>query len=279
MAQGSGIEWTESTWNPVTGCTGESSSDIFSRYIEPPLSSPHGGDFAARRQHNPLDTNFREAVLTRSVLTRTEESSMVDLAQAFRALAGSHGADVGTAEAWWREVESRYSEPHRRYHTLEHIRELLALLPEAGEEVLAAVWFHDLIYDRRGANEERSADVAHEALIDLHFPREAVDRVTKMILATRNHDPGDLPAEATLFLDADLAILGSPRERYRAYAEAIRFEYSWVPDEVFRTAREGVLRDFLAKPRLYRTDVMRERFEGQARDNMVWELRGFLSEP
>ena len=21
MAQGSGIEWTESTWNPVTGCT------------------------------------------------------------------------------------------------------------------------------------------------------------------------------------------------------------------------------------------------------------------
>jgi predicted metal-dependent HD superfamily phosphohydrolase len=151
-------------------------------------------------------------------------------------------------------------------------------LPRTSEEVLAAVWFHDLIYDRRGANEERSADVAHEALVDLHFPRAIVDRVTKMILATRHHDPGDLPDDATRFLDADLAILGSPRERYREYAEAIRFEYSWVPGDAFRAARDGVLRDFLARPFLYRTDVMRQRFEAQARDNIAWELRGFSSE-
>lgn len=200
---------------------------------------------------------------------------MSSLFEAFLRLATSHGADDATARAWWREVEAHYAEPHRRYHTLEHIRELLALLPEAGEEVLAAVWFHDLIYDRRGANEERSADVAHEALIDLRFPRAGVDRVTKMILATRDHDPGDLPEDARLFLDADLAILGSPPERYREYAEAIRFEYSWVPDDVFRAARDGVLRGFLAKPFLYRTDAMRQRFEDQARDNIAWELRGF----
>lgn len=200
---------------------------------------------------------------------------MSTLPEAFLALATRHGADGATAKAWWREVESRYAEPHRRYHTIEHIRELLGLLPEAGEEVLAAVWFHDLIYDRRGANEERSADVAHEALVDLRFPRDSVDRVTRMILATRDHDPGDLPEEARLFLDADLAVLGSPRERYREYAEAIRFEYSWVPDEVFRAGRDGVLRGFLAKPFLYRTDAMRQRFESRARDNIAWELRGF----
>jgi predicted metal-dependent HD superfamily phosphohydrolase len=199
-----------------------------------------------------------------------------DLAEAFLALAMTHGGDRGTAEAWWREVESHYCEPHRRYHTLEHIRELLALLPHSCDEVLAAVWFHDLIYDRRGANEERSADVSHEALVDLRFPRDSVDRVTKMILATRDHDPGDLPEEASLFLDADLAILGSPRDRYRDYAHAIRFEYSWVPDDVFRAARDGVLRDFMARPRIYLTDVMRGRFEEQARENMAWELRGFL---
>ncbi|MDP9191451.1 MAG: metal-dependent phosphohydrolase [Acidobacteriota bacterium] len=202
---------------------------------------------------------------------------MSSLAKAFVALATKHGADDGTAQAWWREVESHYSEPHRRYHTIEHIRELLALLPAASEEVLAAVWFHDLIYDRHGGNEERSADFAHEALTDLHFPRASVDRVTKMILATRDHDPGDLPEEANLFLDADLAILGSPRERYREYAEAIRFEYSWVPEEAFRAARDGVLRSFLDRPFVYRTDVMRQRFEGQARDNIAWELRGFSS--
>jgi predicted metal-dependent HD superfamily phosphohydrolase len=62
---------------------------------------------------------------------------------------------------------------------------------------------------------------------------------------------------------------------YREYAEAIRFEYSWVPGDVFRTARDGVLRNFLARPFLYRTDAMRQRFEDQARDNIAWELRGF----
>ena len=202
---------------------------------------------------------------------------MSDLARHFLALAMRHGADRATAEAWWREVESRYSEPHRRYHTIEHIRELLALLPDSDEDVLAAVWFHDLIYDRRGANEERSADVAHEALIDLQFPRAAVDVVTKTILATRDHDPGDLPEKVRLFLDADLAILGSPRERYRDYAEAIRFEYSWVPDDVFRAARDGVLRGFLDKTFIYGTEEMRRRFEDQARDNIAWELGGFSS--
>lgn len=202
---------------------------------------------------------------------------MSSLSETFVALATRHGADGATVEAWWREVESRYSEPHRRYHTLEHIRELLALLPEAGDEVLAAVWFHDLIYDRHGRNEERSADVAHEALLDLRFPRAAMERVTKMILATRDHDPRDLDEDAILFLDADLAILGSPSERYRDYAEAIRFEYSWIPDEVFVPARNGVLHDFLARPNIYRTEVMRRRFEGQARENIAWELRGFAS--
>ncbi|HEV7768771.1 MAG TPA: metal-dependent phosphohydrolase [Thermoanaerobaculia bacterium] len=200
---------------------------------------------------------------------------MSSLSEAFLELARRHGADDGTAQAWWREVESHYAEPHRRYHTIEHIRELLALLPDASDDVLAAVWFHDLIYDRRGANEERSADVAHEALTDLRYPRATVDRVTKMILATRDHDPGDLSGDAILFLDADLAILGSPRTRYRAYADAIRFEYTWVPDDVFRAARDGVLRDFLARTFIYRTDVMRQRFEDQARDNIAWELRGF----
>jgi hypothetical protein len=52
------------------------------------------------------------------------------LSEAFLTLATRHGADGATAQAWWREVESRYSEPHRRYHTIEHIRELLALLAE-----------------------------------------------------------------------------------------------------------------------------------------------------
>jgi predicted metal-dependent HD superfamily phosphohydrolase len=55
-----------------------------------------------------------------------------------------------------------YSEPHRHYHTLVHVQDLLTkfeqykFLVEAHEEIEAAIWFHDALYDpTRYDNEER----------------------------------------------------------------------------------------------------------------------------
>ena len=78
----------------------------------------------------------------------------MNLRERFLEFARSAPAEV--AERWWRVVETRYSEEHRHYHTLAHIEHLLELLPHADETVLAAVWFHDAIYDS-AQNEERSA--------------------------------------------------------------------------------------------------------------------------
>jgi predicted metal-dependent HD superfamily phosphohydrolase len=192
----------------------------------------------------------------------------------FLSLATKHGGTQSTAELWWAEVESHYREAHRRYHTLEHLAEMLDLLRGESDAVLAAMWFHDVIYDRRGSNEERSADVAREALTDLHFPRETIDLVERLILATKTHDPGDLPPETHVLLDADLAILGAPRERYEQYIEGVRYEYSWVPEPMFRAGRATVLRAFAEKERIFLTAAMRERFEESARENLAWELDG-----
>lgn len=60
---------------------------------------------------------------------------------------------------------ARWSEPHRRYHTLEHLAQVLDGVDEFGghAEDLAAVrfaaWFHDAVYDSSGGNsasEERA---------------------------------------------------------------------------------------------------------------------------
>ena len=60
---------------------------------------------------------------------------------------------------------ARYSEPHRRYHTLQHLAECFAAFDEIAHlaehpaDVELALWFHDAIYDtRRSDNEQRSAE-------------------------------------------------------------------------------------------------------------------------
>jgi predicted metal-dependent HD superfamily phosphohydrolase len=176
------------------------------------------------------------------------------------------------AERWLRELQGRYSEPHRHYHTLAHVEHMLELLPHADETVVAAVWFHDAIYDGP-RNEERSAELASQALGELGFAGDRIALVERMILATKRHERGDLPESALAFLDADLAILGSDRNRYDEYVRQVRQEYAHVPDEAFRTGRDAILRAFAERERLYFTDEFFARFEEPARANLQRELR------
>ena len=66
---------------------------------------------------------------------------------------------------------ARHSEPHRHYHTLDHLDACLRHLPALRglatypDEVALALWFHDAIYDIDAVdNERRSADWAYESL-------------------------------------------------------------------------------------------------------------------
>ncbi len=195
----------------------------------------------------------------------------MNLRDRFLSLVRAHGASAGSAERWWRELERRHSEPHRHYHTLAHIEQMLEALPHASETVLAAVWFHDAIYGGM-QNEERSAELARQALEELQFATEDIALVERLILATKKHDARDLPLEGQRFLDADLSILGSERERYRQYVEDVRQEYAPVPETIFREIRNRLLRRFLDRPRIFVTDEFYVRFEAKARANIEWEL-------
>jgi predicted metal-dependent HD superfamily phosphohydrolase len=169
----------------------------------------------------------------------------------------------------------RYAEPHRAYHTLQHIGECLDLFTAARQlcsrpgEVAVAIWFHAAVYDTHAAdNEQRSSELAATALRDAGASAEVSGRVRALILATSHAIPPE-PSDQTVLVDIDLAILGSARDRFQQYETQIRQEYSWVPEASFRQKRREVLLGFLDRPSIYRTEFLKQRFEQAARENLA----------
>lgn len=173
-----------------------------------------------------------------------------------------------------------YRAPDRFYHGLSHIDALLALAGEHRalladpEGVEAVIWFHDAIYDStRKDNEERSAKLAVERLSGKVEP-ERLQRMVKMIEATKTHQvPGfaheAARRDAALFLDMDLSILGAPPSEFDAYEQAVRREYGWVEEEAWRAGRAAVLKNFLTRAYIFHTGIFRESHERQARANIA----------
>lgn len=177
----------------------------------------------------------------------------------------------------YRELVSRYSEPQRHYHNLAHIAECLTEFDSARHmardpfALELAIWFHDAVYDPHAPdNGERSAELARERLAQAGA-LELGGAVAPLVLATKAHNPA-LHPDAPLLVDVDLAILGQPAERFRQYEAQIRREYDWVPEEIFSAKRAEILQKFLARQRIYSTDVFLAKYERAARINLQRSL-------
>lgn len=147
-----------------------------------------------------------------------------------------------------------WAEPHRRYHTLQHLEECLALAGTWGRELSAAdqatlalvLWFHDAVYDtRRKDNEQQSAELADAELDRLGVAWERRARIVQLVMATEHSTPvpaGDLLTD--LLLDVDLAILGAPTPRFNEYEDQVRDEYGWVEERAYQEGRGKVMAHF-----------------------------------
>lgn len=194
------------------------------------------------------------------------------------ALTTSLGIEETTAVALYADLAAHYEAEGRHYHNLAHVQymlEMICSLP-AGEydktAVQLAVWFHDVIYNpQRLDNEKQSAAYARQCLAPW-LPPALVDEVVRLILLTAGHETTATDANGSVLLDADLATLGADPAVYDRYSAAIRREYAWVPEEIYRRERAKLLARFLQKERIFNCDTFRERFEERARQNLRREL-------
>lgn len=180
----------------------------------------------------------------------------------------------GDGAAVFKSLLDRYSEPHRKYHTIQHLSECLAAFEQVSHlapnpaEVEMAIWFHDAVYDvKRSDNEERSAQWAESELKAAGVPTEVAARVSSLVLVTK-HTAVPVSLDEQVLVDIDLGILGAGEARFSEYERQIRDEYAFVPGFLFRRKRRAILQSFLQRHRIYSTQHFFATHEEAARRNL-----------
>lgn len=185
------------------------------------------------------------------------------------------------AEAVYKALTAFYGEAHRHYHTLRHIEHCLiefdqaAALMDDADAVEMALWFHDVIYQPKAAdNERRSAEWYRQAAAG---SGSAVfqQKVCDLILATTHRRP-PTQDDARFIVDIDLSSFGLPWERCERDGRRIRAEFAGLDDARYYPNHLRFLRSLRRRPTLFRTEFFQRRYESIARanlDRIIAELR------
>lgn len=170
------------------------------------------------------------------------------------------------------ELTRRYTEPHRRYHDLRHIADMLCkgAALELSDEQVMAIWFHDAIYEPGSkSNEADSAKLAVGKLTGAGWESARVKVVEKIVLDTCGHVPSI--EESKKVLDLDLSTLGGTWESYARNGQNIREEFANVSEEDWNAGRGAWLESMISRERLFWTP-WGEPLEAEARANLQRDL-------
>ena len=184
-------------------------------------------------------------------------------------------------------LKEYYQSPIRYYHSLHHIQEMFGhfcdvhalSLWTCPKEVYMALLYHDAIYEYGAKdNEEQSALVA-ERDIQRFQSGDGLNSayVARLIRLTADHGSlkaPDLSSDEKLFLDCDMAIVGSSTERYQEYERQIQQEYTqiYIP-LLYRMGRKRFLKKVLRSDRIFFSDLFHEKYDQQARINIKSALK------
>lgn len=191
----------------------------------------------------------------------------------FKTLCQNLSNDEELINNLWQEIKSAHTQAKRYYHTLQHLQHIYTELEDIKliTHFEFAIFYHDIIYDiQRDDNEEQSALLAKKRLTELNVHEVLQEKVFEVIIETAKHEASS--KENSLFLDADLAILGSSPKSYEQYIKNVRKEYALYSDKAYVSGRKKVLKSFLEKERIYKSNHFYKKYEQQAKVNIKSEL-------
>jgi predicted metal-dependent HD superfamily phosphohydrolase len=146
------------------------------------------------------------------------------------------------------EILERWSEPWRKYHTINHLNDLIAQiknhpdLDTKKKEILyITAIFHDIVYKPdRNDNEFNSMYFLIERSKNINKVKE----IAKIILETIDHKATS--PLSRIFLEMDMDIVKRNYDELLAWEEGITFEYNFMSKETYKRERIKFLEKTLA---------------------------------
>lgn len=182
------------------------------------------------------------------------------------------------AAAVFEKLQAHYREPQRHYHTPEHIRHCLVQFDLActhmcePDAVELALWFHDVIYDTRGTDNEIRSATWFASVTDNVLPDKVRRRVHELIMVTVHpSQPAELDQQ--FVVDIDLSSFALPWNRFKRDSQAVRREMGHLSDRDFFSGQIRFLRTLLSRPAFFITPFFHQRSEAAARENVTRYLR------
>lgn len=173
----------------------------------------------------------------------------------------------------WKVLAEGYTEPHRHYHDIGHLKHCLEALglaaAQSGDPVTLelAIWFHDVVYDPGAKdNESRSAEV-FARLVGPYMAPTRVDRIRTLILTTMHREQPEVGDERFI-ADIDLSSFAKTWPQFLTDCENLRAEEPNQSDVDFFSAKIPFYRGLLQRRRLFNTLPFQLRYEAQARENI-----------
>jgi predicted metal-dependent HD superfamily phosphohydrolase len=182
----------------------------------------------------------------------------------------ARGAD---ADRVWKALQEGYTEPHRRYHGIDHLKHCLEGLDQAAsvardpDTLELAIWFHDLVYVAGAKdNEERSAEV-FTGLMGPFLAPERLQRARRLIMTTTHQvQPG--AGDERLIADIDLSSLAKPWPRFIEDVDKLRAEEPAKSEDEYFQAKVRFYRAMLGRKSLFNTVPFQLRYEHRGRANL-----------
>lgn len=178
------------------------------------------------------------------------------------------------------ELSTLYTQPHRKYHNINHINDCLVELHSVHNLlnfreyliVERAIWYHDAVYNPYSKTNE--ADSA--ALIEYggNFDYAAAQETQEVVLATASHltTHENLSLVTQVMLDIDLSGFGKNRMIYAQNSMNIRHEYYNTSIVDFIEGRGKFLVTIAKRPTLYYTEYFYNKYHKISQENLKWEL-------
>ncbi|MCE3258463.1 MAG: adenylyltransferase/cytidyltransferase family protein [Bacteroidetes bacterium] len=150
------------------------------------------------------------------------------------------------------EVLARYNEPHRFYHTTEHLLDVVGILTKqnaVSDELFLAAVYHDAVYDpKSGDNEEQSAKLFMQHANGSGLSESQKKNIYQMIMDTKTHEPSS--DTSAILIKADLDILDQPFDKLVKYEHQIFREFQFVDYRIYLPKRIEILQKFNTNGRL-----------------------------